>query len=80
VGPRLEKVNLYRLVGASRTFFLPPGCSFWLSDALGTEAVGARDDSWRDRFAVWLYLAAKPSHVEGRCGRASLPSTPAYGP
>jgi hypothetical protein len=30
--------------------------------------------SWR-----WLYLAAKPSHVGGRCGWASLHSAPSYG-
>jgi hypothetical protein len=30
--------------------------------------------------ASWcLYLAAKPSHVRGQCGWASLPSAPAYG-
>jgi hypothetical protein len=26
-----------------------------------------------------LYLAIKPSHVEGRCGWASQPSAPSYG-
>jgi hypothetical protein len=46
-------------------FFLPPGCSFWLSSILGAEVDDAWDDSWRGRFAVWLYLAAKPSHVGG---------------
>jgi hypothetical protein len=29
---------------------------------------------------VWLYLVAKPSHVGGRCGQASLPSASAIGP
>jgi hypothetical protein len=30
--------------------------------------------------ALWrqFYLAAKPSHVRGRCGWASLPSAPSY--
>jgi hypothetical protein len=23
----------------------------------------SRDDSWRDSFAIWLYLMATPSHV-----------------
>jgi hypothetical protein len=23
----------------------------------------ARDDSWRESFAMWLYLTAKPCHV-----------------
>jgi hypothetical protein len=44
-------------------FFSPPMCSFWLSGVLGAEVVGARDDSWRGHFTVWLYLAAKPSHM-----------------
>jgi hypothetical protein len=29
--------------------------------------------SWR-----WLYLAAKPSHMAGWCGRARMPSAPSY--
>jgi hypothetical protein len=45
------------------TFFLPPGCSFWLPGVLGAEVNCARDDSWRGHFTVWLYMAAKPSHV-----------------
>jgi hypothetical protein len=24
---------------------------------------GARDDSWRGCFTVWLYMAVKPSHM-----------------
>jgi hypothetical protein len=44
-------------------FFLPPECSFWLPCVLGAEVDGSRDDSWRGHFAVWLYLAAKPSHM-----------------
>jgi hypothetical protein len=44
-------------------FFLPPGCSFWLPDVLGAGVDGARDDSWRGRFTVCLYLMAKHSHV-----------------
>jgi hypothetical protein len=61
-----------------RVFFLPPGYSFRLSDILGTEVDDARDDSWIGSFVKGLYLAAKPYHVEGQCGRASLPSAPAY--
>jgi hypothetical protein len=57
-------------------FLLPHVCSFQLPSILGTEVDGAQDDSWRGLFAVWLYLAAKPSHVGGQCGWASLPSTP----
>jgi hypothetical protein len=60
-------------------FFLPLRCSFRLLGILGTEVDGDRDNLWRGRFVVWLYLAAKPSHVGGRCGRDSLPSAPAYG-
>jgi hypothetical protein len=61
-------------------FFLPHRCSFWLPDILGVEVDIARDDSWRGCFTVWLYLVSKPSHVGGRCGRASLPFAPAYDP
>jgi hypothetical protein len=50
-------------VGASRSFFLPPDCSFWLSGVLGDEVDGARDNSSRGCFTTWLYMAAKPSHV-----------------
>jgi hypothetical protein len=48
-----------------RVFFLPPGYSFRLSDILDTEVDDVRDDSWRGSFMKGLYLAAKPSHVEG---------------
>jgi hypothetical protein len=61
------------------TFFLPPGYSFRLPSVLGAEVDGIWDASWRGRFEVWLYLAAKPSHKGGRCGRARLPSAPTYG-
>jgi hypothetical protein len=27
----------------------------------------------------WLYLAARPSHLGGRCGQASLLPAPSYG-
>jgi hypothetical protein len=60
-------------------FFLPPGCSFRVPGILGTEVDGAREDSWRGHFTVWFYMVAKPSLEGGRCGQASLPSTPAYG-
>jgi hypothetical protein len=60
-------------------FFLPPGCSFRVPGVLGTEVDGTQEDSWRGHFTVWLYMVAKPSLEGGRCGRASLPSTPAYG-
>jgi hypothetical protein len=80
VGPRLEKVGSSRSVGASMTFFWVPRCSSWLPGVLGTEVDEVRDDSWRGTFAMWLYLMAKPSHVGGRCGRATLPSVPVYGP
>jgi hypothetical protein len=53
------------MVGASMAFVLPPRCSFWLSGILDAEVDGARDDSWRGRFTVWLYLEAKPSDVGG---------------
>jgi hypothetical protein len=45
------------------TFFLPPGCSFWLTGVLCAEVDGTQNDSWRGRFMVWLYLAAKFSHL-----------------
>jgi hypothetical protein len=61
-------------------FFSPLGCSFRLPGVLGAKVDGARDDSWIGRFAVWLYLVAKPSHTGVQCGRASLSSAPAYGP
>jgi hypothetical protein len=77
---RFEKVDSYRLVGAFRAFFLPPECSFWLPGVLDAEVNGARDDSWRSRFAVRLYLVAKPSHVGGQCGWASLSSALTYSP
>jgi hypothetical protein len=59
-------------------FSLPPGCSFWLSGVLDTMVDGTQDDSWRGLFVMWLYLAAKPSHMGGRCGRDSLPFAPGY--
>jgi hypothetical protein len=40
-------------------FFLPLGCSFWLPGILGAEVDDVQDDSWRGRFAVWLYLVAR---------------------
>jgi hypothetical protein len=43
--------------------FRVPGCSSWLPDVLGAEVDDARDDSWRDSFAMWLYLMGKPSHM-----------------
>jgi hypothetical protein len=46
---------------------------------LGTEVDDAWDDSWRGSFTKRLYLSAKPSHMGGRCGQASLPSLLAYG-
>jgi hypothetical protein len=45
---------------------------------LGTEVDDDRDDSWRGRFVVWLYLVAKHSHMGGQCGRAVLPSALTY--
>jgi hypothetical protein len=77
---RLEKVGSYRSVGASRAFFFPPRCYFRFQDVLGAEVDGVRDDSWRGRFVVWLYLTAKSSHVGGQCGWTSLPCAPAYSP
>jgi hypothetical protein len=44
-------------------FFLAPGCSSRFPGILGAEVDDARDSSWRHCFMVWLYLAAKPSHV-----------------
>jgi hypothetical protein len=64
VGSRLEKVSSSRLVGASMAFFWAPGCSSYLLGVLGTDVDNALDDSWRGSFTMWLYLAAKPSHVE----------------
>jgi hypothetical protein len=48
---------------ASMAFFLAPGCCSWFPDVLGTEVDNVQNGSWRRSFAVWLYLAAKPSHV-----------------
>jgi hypothetical protein len=62
----------------SRVLFLPPECSFRLSGILGAEVDGARDDSWRGSFTKCLYLVARPCHVGGQCGRASLHFAPAY--
>jgi hypothetical protein len=44
-------------------FFLAPGCFSRFLGILGTEVDDAQDDSWRRCFTVWLYMAAKPSHV-----------------
>jgi hypothetical protein len=44
-------------------FFLPSGCSFRLPGVLGAEVDCARNDSSRCRFAVWLYMVTKHSHV-----------------
>jgi hypothetical protein len=44
-------------------FFLPLGCPFWLPGVLGAEVDGSCNNSWRGRFAVWIYMAAKSSHV-----------------
>jgi hypothetical protein len=35
-----------------------------LPSVLRAEVDNAWDDSWRDSFAMWLYLMVKPSHVE----------------
>jgi hypothetical protein len=83
-GPRLEMVvevgwGFHGIPVGSNVLFLPPGCSFRLLGNLGAEVDDARVDSWRGRFAKRLYLVAKPSHVGGRCGWSSLPSTPTYG-
>jgi hypothetical protein len=72
-------VGSFRSIGASMAFFLPPRCSFQVPGVLGIKVDGAREDSWRGRFTVWLYMVAKPSLEGGRCGLASLPSTLAYG-
>jgi hypothetical protein len=77
--PEMVGWGFHVILVGSTIFFLPPGCSFWLPGILGAEVEDVRDDSWRGSFVKWLYLAAKPSHVGGRCGQASLPSTPAYG-
>jgi hypothetical protein len=58
-GPKLR-----RLVRASMAFFLAPSCSFWFPCVLGAEVDDVRDGSWRRCFTAWLYLAAKPSHME----------------
>jgi hypothetical protein len=44
-------------------FFLAPGCSSQFLDILGVEVDDARDGSWRRCCVMWLYLAAKPSHM-----------------
>jgi hypothetical protein len=44
-------------------FFLAPGCSSRFLSVLGAEVDDARNGSWRRCFTMWLYLAAKPSHV-----------------
>jgi hypothetical protein len=77
VGPRLEMVGSLRLVGNSIALFWASRCSPQLLSILGAEVDDARDDTWRGSFTKRLYLAAMPSHVGGRCGQASLPSTSA---
>jgi hypothetical protein len=52
--PSVPKSSSYLLGG----FFL-------LLGILDAEVDDARDDSWRDNFAKWLYLEAKPSHIGG---------------
>jgi hypothetical protein len=52
-----------RSVRAFMAFFWALGCSSRFSGDLGAEVDDAEDGSWRHCFAVWLYLAAKPSHV-----------------
>jgi hypothetical protein len=44
-------------------FFWALWCSSWFLSILSSEVDDARDGSWRHYFTVWLYLAAKPSHV-----------------
>jgi hypothetical protein len=44
-------------------FLLAPGCSSRFPVILGVEVDDARGGSWTRYFIVWLYLAAKPSHV-----------------
>jgi hypothetical protein len=44
-------------------FFFAPGCSFRFSGIVGAEVYDAQNGSSRRCFAVWLCLAAKPSHV-----------------
>jgi hypothetical protein len=55
------------------------GVLFWLLGILCAEVDDAWDDFWRGSFVKWLYLAAKTSHVGGRCGWVSLPPAPTYG-
>jgi hypothetical protein len=71
-------VGFHGVLVGSRDFFLPLGCSFRLQGILGAEVNDAWDDSWSGSFTKWLYLAVKTSHMGGRCGHASLPSTLAY--
>jgi hypothetical protein len=59
--------------------FLAPEYSSWFRGILGAEVDDALDNSWRGSFMAWLYLMAKPSHVGGQRGWASLPSAPSYG-
>jgi hypothetical protein len=40
-----------------------PGCSSWFPGILGAEVDDAQNGFWICCFTVWLYLAAKPSHV-----------------
>jgi hypothetical protein len=75
---RLEMVGSYRSVGASMAFPSVPESSSYLPGILSAEEDDARDDSCRASFTKRLYLPAKPSHVGGRRGQASLPSAPAY--
>jgi hypothetical protein len=46
---------------------------FWVLRWMMSRKVLGNVDSWRQ-----LYLAAKPSHMGGRSGRASLPSALSY--
>jgi hypothetical protein len=68
VGPRLEKVGW-----GFHGFLLASGCSFWLLGVLSAEVDGAQDDTYRGCHAVWLYLAAKPSHAGVDVDRLACP-------
>jgi hypothetical protein len=54
-------------------FFLAPRYSSQFLDVLGAEVDDAQDGSWRRCFTTWLYLAAKPSHVEVNVDRLAYP-------
>jgi hypothetical protein len=51
------------MVRASPAFFLATRCSSWFPGILGAEVDDAPDRSWRQCFATWVYMAAKPSHL-----------------